>query len=74
VYDPDPNKSYTKAKLNRDDNRENMTPNVSTNSDAIIFPPDESGLFNKNFTVLPNFVPMDAFQHLKNMAKTSKKT
>ena len=73
VYDPDPNKSYTKAKLNRDENRENMTPNVSTNSDAIIFPPDESVLFNKNFTVLPNFVPMDAFQHLKNTAKTSKK-
>lgn len=68
VYDPDPDKSYTKAKLNRVENKENTAPNVAdvtinlSNNDSIVFPPDESTLVNNDYTVLPNFVPMDAFQ------------
>jgi len=74
VYDPDPQKSYTKAKLKRDENRENMSPNVPDHT-VVSFPSEEiaNGLFNENFSVLPNFVPMDAFQHLKNTGKSSTK-
>ena len=34
----------------------------------VLFPTDEVANedFNNNFSVLPNFVPMDAFQHVKN--------
>ena len=44
VYDPDPEKSYTKAKLQR----------------KFLFPTDEvaNEVFNNNFSVLPNFVPI----------------
>ena len=40
-----------------------------------LFPADEVAdeVFNYNFSVLPNFVPMDAFQHIKNSGKFIKK-
>ena len=74
VYDPDPDKSFTKEKLNRVENKENTAPNVAdvtnlSNNDSIVFPPDESTSFNNDYTVLQNFVPMDAFQHLKKQVE-----
>jgi len=40
----------------------------STENQEVLFPTDElaNEVFNNNFSVLPNFVPMDAFQHIKN--------
>ena len=78
AYDPDPDKSFTKEKLNRVENDENTAPNVAdvtnlSNNDSTVFPPDESTSFNNDYTVLPNFVPMDAFQHLKNKSKSLSK-
>ena len=81
VYDPDPEKSYTKAKLQRHsaNNKENRESNSSISSTAenpeVLFPTDEEAneLFNNKFSVLPNFVPMDAFQHVKNSGKSIKK-
>ena len=76
VYDPDPEKSYTKAKLQRKlgNDKENVADNLpissSTENPEVLFPTDEvaNEVFNNNFSVLPNFVPMDAFQHLlRNM-------
>ena len=80
VYDPDPEKSYTKARLQRhlENDKENMADNLSISSSPenpkVLFPTDEvaNEVFNNNFSVLPNFVPMDAFQHIKNSGKSIK--
>ncbi|KAL9980086.1 hypothetical protein ACROYT_G008629 [Oculina patagonica] len=81
VYDPDPEKSYTKAKVQRrlENDKEDKTDNssilLSTKHPEVSFPTDEMAnkVFNTNFSVLPNFVPMDAFQHVKNSGKSIKK-
>ena len=81
VYDLDPEKSYTKAKIQRHlgNDKENVADNLSISSSAenpeVLFPADEVAdeVFNYNFSVLPNFVPMDAFQHIKNSGKFVKK-
>ena len=41
----------------------------STENPEVLFPTDEvaNEVFNNSFSVLPNFVPMDAFQHIKNI-------
>ena len=76
VYDPDPEKSYTKAKIQRHlgNDKENVVDNLLISSSAknpeVLFPADE--VFNYNFSVLPNFVPMDVFQHIKNSGKSIK--
>ena len=76
VYDPDPEKSYTKAKIQRHlgNDKENVANNLSTSSSAenpeVLFPADE--VLNYNFSVFPNLVPMDAFQHIKNSGKSVK--
>ena len=69
VYDPDPEKRYTKAKLQRHlgNDKENVADNLSISSSAenpeVLFPTDEvaNEVFNNNFSVLPNFVPMVRF-------------
>ena len=38
------------------------------------FPLDESIPFLEDFSVLPSFVPMDAFEQVKNSGKSSKKS
>lgn len=81
VYDPDPEKSYTKAKIQRHlgTDKENVADNLSISSSPenpeVLFPADKvaNEVFNNNFSVLPNFVPMDAFQHIKNSGKSIKK-
>ena len=77
--DPDPDGSYTKAKLERlssssvtEQNILGQTSPSSTCFDS--FPPDESTLFSEDFSVLPSFVPMDAFEQVKNLGKSSKKS
>ena len=62
-----------KAELQRHlgHDKENMADNLSISLSAknpdVLFPTDEvvNDVFNKNISVLPNFVPMDAFQHIK---------
>ena len=81
VYDPDPEKSYTKVNIQRHlaNGQENVADNLSISSSAknpeVLLPADEvvDEVFNCNFSVLPNFVPMDAFQHIKNFGKSIKK-
>ena len=83
VYDPDPEKSYTKAKLQKSTEvgieKENAAYSASVSSSTakleLSFPTDEKSneLFNNNLSLLPNFVPMDAFQHIKNSGKSIKK-
>ena len=59
--------------------KENAAYSASVSSSTakleLLFPTDEKSneVFNKNFSVLPNFVPMDAFQHIKNSGKSCKK-
>lgn len=37
------------------------------------FPPDDSTLFSEDFSILPSFLPMDAFEQVKNSGKSVKK-
>ena len=79
VYDPDPDGSYTKAKLERLNSssvtEQNILGETSPSSMCFdSFPPDESTLFSEDFSVLPSFVPMDAFEQVKNSGKSSKKS
>jgi hypothetical protein len=66
VFDPDPNKAFTKAKLAK--LRENgiNCSNAEVENDASAslgkFPSDDSA-FNKDFSILPVFVPTDTLDH-----------
>ena len=65
-YDPVPEKSYTKAKLQSlQENTENTSPNQGDSDTELFLPQDERAdeFFNENFSVLPHFVLSDAFQH-----------
>ena len=78
VYDPDPDRSYTKAKLDKlkwsNDSVGNTLKQTSlSDSPFDNFPPDESTLFSGDFSALPPFAPMDAFQQVKNSGKSVKK-
>ena len=82
VYDPDPDDSYTKAKLERlkssSVTEQNILGQTSHSSKCFdSFPPDESTLFSEENPnpnpVLPSFVPMDALEQVKNSGKSSKK-
>ena len=82
VYDPDPDGSYTKAKLERlkssSVTKQNILGQTSPSSTSFdSFLPDESTLFSEENPnpnpVLPSFVPMDAFEQVKNSGKSSKK-
>ena len=78
VYDPDPERSYTKAKLEKL-KRSNATVESAVkqtspvNSPFDSFPSDESTQFSEDFSILPSFVPMDAFEQVKNSGKSIKK-
>ena len=79
LYDPDPDGSYTKAKLERlkhsSVTEQNVLGQTSLNSTCFdSLPQDESNLFLEHFSVLPSFVPMDAFEQVKNSGKSSKKS
>ena len=78
VYDPDPEKSFTKAKvarLNQEQTEHNLPDieNVATNY-LNKFPTTDSA-FTNDFSLLPKFVPTDTLEHLKNCGKnTSRKS
>ena len=78
VYDLDPERSYTKAKLEKF-KRSNATVESAAkqtspnNSPFDSFPPDESTQFSEDFSILPSFVPMDASEQIKNSGKSIKK-
>lgn len=69
VHDQDPEKSYTKVKLQRHlgNDKENVAEKLlissSPENPEVLFPTDEVAreVFNNNFSVLLHFVPMDAF-------------
>ena len=79
VYDPNPDDSYTKAKLERL-KRSSVTEQIVLGQTSLSstcfdsFPPDESNLFSEDFSVLSSFLPMDAFEQVKNSGKSSKKS
>ena len=70
VYDPDPERSYTKAKLEKlkrsnatfESAAKQTSPN---NSPFDSFAPDESTQFSEDFSILPSFVPMVRSNRLK---------
>ena len=74
-------KSYTNVKLQRhlENDKENMADNLliflEAKNPEVLFPTDEiaNEVFNNNFSVLPNFVLMDAFQLIKKFGKSIKK-
>ena len=78
VYDPDPERSYTKAKREKL-KRSNVTVESAVkqtspdNSPFDSFPSDESTDFSEDFSILPSFVPMDAFEQDKNSGYSIKK-
>ena len=71
VYDPDKNKLYTKAK--EDSCRKTGFVDAGRSSSFSSFPSDDSA-FDKDFSVLPVFVPTDTLDHLKECGKTTKKS
>ena len=78
IYDPDPEKSLTKAKLSKLKqeqagviSKEVETGNVTNYFEKL--PVDES-VFNCDFSLLPNFVPNDTLEHQKNCGKHVKKS
>ena len=77
VFDPDPNKAFTKAKLAK--LRENgiNCSNAEVENDASAslgkFPSDDSA-FNKDFSILPVFVPTDTLDHTQKCGKSTKKS
>ena len=70
VYDLDPERSYTKTKLEKL-KRPNATVESAVkqtspdNSPFDSFLSDECTQFSEDFSILPSFVPMDAFEQLK---------
>ena len=68
VFDPDPDRSYTKAKLDKLKRSNDTVVNTlkqtgpGNHSPFNSFPPDESTLFSEDFSILPSFVPMDTFE------------
>ena len=76
LQDPDPGKSYTKAKLQSlQENIENISQNQGNSNTKLISPQDERAddYFHKNLLVLPHIVPSDAFQYERITGKLSKK-
>lgn len=81
VFDPDPNKAFTKAKLAK--LREDLGEDGMNSSNAKVengfstsfqnFPYDDSA-FNKDFSVLPLFVPTDTLDHIQKCGKSTKKS
>ena len=78
VYDPDPERSYTKTKLGKL-KRSNATVESAVKQTSPVnppfdsFPSDESTQFSEDFSILPSFGPMDAFEQVKNSSKSIKK-
>ena len=77
IYDPDPEKSFTKAKVTRQERTDLI---VSVDIETVAtnhinkFPTADSA-FTKDFSLLPNFIPTDTLEHLKSCRKNaSRKT
>ena len=75
IYDPDPEKSFTKAKVARL-KQEHTDSNVSVDIETVAtnhinkFPTADSA-FTNDFRLLPKFVPTDTLEHLKNCGKNA---
>ena len=75
IYDPDPEKSFTKAKVARL-KQEHTDRNVSVDIENVAtnhidkFPTGDSA-FTNDFSLLPKFVPTDTLEHLKNCGKNA---
>ena len=72
VYDPDPEKVFTKAKLAQLQESQQDTVPKDKSSEFRQFPDDST--FHKDYSVLPLFVPTDTLDHLKECGKTTKKS
>ena len=74
IYDPDPEKSFTKAKgarLKQEHTEVNVPVDIETVATNHInkFPTADSA-FTNDFNLLPKFVPADTSEHLKNVIQT----
>lgn len=78
IYDPDPEKSFTKAKLARLKQEQTGVSfvDVEIRHAANYFNnfPAADSAFTTDFSLLPNFVPTDTLEHLKNCRKNTMKT
>ena len=75
VYDPDKDKSYTKAKAAKcRKNAGNSGVIEADLSSSFKNFPTEDSAFKEDFSVLPVFVPTDTLDHLKECGKATKKS
>ena len=77
IYDPDPERSFTKAKLARRPRNEEQRENGETASDAANHFRNYSTVdsaFGDGFTVLPTLIPTNTLEHLKNCEKNTRKS
>lgn len=75
VYDPDKDKSYTKAKAAKCRRNAGNSGFIDANlSSGFINFPTEDSAFKEDFSVLPVFVPTDTLDHLKECGKATKKS
>lgn len=72
VYDPDPDRVYSKAKQEKSKKEycESNEDNLARNQ-MLDFPQLDSG-FTTDFASLPSFFPNDCLEHLKNCGKSIK--
>ena len=81
VSDPDPERCYTKAKveklktLNIETVQTELIDQQASSCSSILdtFPPHQNTQFSEDVSVLPPFVPMDAFEQVKTSGKSMKK-
>ena len=74
IVDPDPDKVFTKAKLeNMTYNKENELGIPSTNNHKFLNFPTSDSEFSENLKILPSFNPGDLYTLAKNSGKNSKK-
>ena len=77
IYDPDPEKSFTKAKVARlKQEQSGVTSEDVDTGNANYFDkfPNDDSAFTTDFSLLPNFVPNDTLEHQKNCGKNTKKS
>lgn len=74
IYYPNPDKSFTKAKLARlkQEQTEVMAENVPTGYVSANHFKNDNSAFRNDFSLLPEFVPTDTLEHLNNCGKYTK--
>ena len=75
IYDPDPDKSFSKAKLARlNEELRGNGENASATANHFENFPTSDSVFADDFTALPKFVLLDTLAHLQNCGKNTTKS